>query len=83
MMNTLLRKLKIVVPRIRKKWGMSKARSLCFAMSLTVLLGFTALVIDVGTAYLQNVRLSNTVDAAALAGVRRCQILGAGLSVSA
>lgn len=69
MMNTLLRKLKIVVPGIRKKVGNEQGSVLVlFAMSLTVLLGFTALVIDVGTAYLQNVRLSNAVDAAALAG---------------
>lgn len=36
--------------------------------AFTVLLGFVALVLDVGTAYLQDARLSNAVDAAALAG---------------
>lgn len=40
------------------------------ALAMTVLLGFTALVTDVGLLYLTNVQLSNAVDAAVLAGAQ-------------
>lgn len=39
-----------------------------FVTAFTVLLGFTALVFDVGLVYLQDARISNAIDAAALAG---------------
>lgn len=40
------------------------------ALSMTVLLGFTALVVDVGMLYLNRSQLINTADAAALAGAQ-------------
>lgn len=40
------------------------------ALSLTTLLGLCAIVADVGSLYAQKVHLQNSVDAAALAGVR-------------
>jgi Flp pilus assembly protein TadG len=40
------------------------------ALSMTVLLGFAALVVDVGVLYLNRSQLINTADAAALAGVQ-------------
>ena len=40
------------------------------ALAMTVLLGFAALVVDVGVLYLNRSQLINTVDAAALAGVQ-------------
>ena len=40
------------------------------ALSLTVLLGFCAIVTDVGLLYAKKVHLQNSVDAAALAGVQ-------------
>ncbi|KYZ76687.1 hypothetical protein AXX12_09725 [Anaerosporomusa subterranea] len=40
------------------------------ALSMTVLLGLAALVVDVGVLYLHRSQLINTVDAAALAGVQ-------------
>lgn len=39
------------------------------ALSMTVLVGMTALVADVGLAYLERARLQNAVDAAVLAGI--------------
>lgn len=69
MLNALLSKLKVVVPKTSQKVENEQGSVIVlFALSLTVLLGFTALVFDIGTAYLQNVRISNAVDAAALAG---------------
>ena len=38
------------------------------ALSMVVLLGISALVVDVGLAYVERVKLNNAVDAAALAG---------------
>lgn len=40
------------------------------AMSMTVIIGFTALAVDVGNLYLNKTRLVNMADAAALAGVQ-------------
>jgi hypothetical protein len=40
------------------------------ALSITAMLGFGALVVDVGNLYLNKARLSNMADAAALAGVQ-------------
>lgn len=39
-------------------------------LAMTMLLGFSAIVIDVGALYLNRVQLNNMVDAAALAGAR-------------
>lgn len=44
--------------------------SVITALAFTVLLGFVALVVDVGVLYLNKAQLSNMVDAAALAGVQ-------------
>lgn len=40
------------------------------ALMMTVFISFLALVIDVGSLYLERIRLVNTLDAAALAGVQ-------------
>jgi len=40
------------------------------AIGLTVFLGFTAIVTDMGLVYLTNARLANAIDAAALAGAQ-------------
>ncbi|MBC8014151.1 MAG: Tad domain-containing protein, partial [Sporomusaceae bacterium] len=40
------------------------------ALSMTAMIGFTALVVDVGNLYLNQTRLVNMADAAALAGVQ-------------
>lgn len=40
------------------------------AISMTVMIGFAALIVDVGNLYLNKIRLSNMADAAALAGVQ-------------
>lgn len=40
------------------------------ALSMTAMMGFSALVVDVGNLYLNKTRLSNMADAAALAGVQ-------------
>jgi len=40
------------------------------ALSMTVLMGFAALIVDVGNLYLNKTRLVNMADAAALAGVQ-------------
>lgn len=40
------------------------------ALFMTVMIGFAALIVDVGNLYLNKIRLSNMVDAAALAGVQ-------------
>ena len=42
---------------------------LIFVLALTVLLGFTAMAIDVGLFYEDRRHMQNTADAAALAGV--------------
>ena len=42
---------------------------LIFVLALTVLLGFTAMAIDVGLFYEDRRHIQNTADAAALAGV--------------
>ena len=44
--------------------------TLISVFALIVILGISALVIDVGTFYITNIRLSNGVDAAALAGAQ-------------
>lgn len=41
-----------------------------FALSLTCLMGFSAIVVDVGSLYLTRTQLANMADAAALAGVK-------------
>ncbi|NLI70481.1 MAG: hypothetical protein GX364_06440 [Firmicutes bacterium] len=46
------------------------AINLVSAFALIVILGFSALVVDVGTFYIADIRLSNGVDAAALAGAQ-------------
>lgn len=40
------------------------------ALTITMMIGFGALVVDVGNLYLHKIRLANMVDAAALAGVQ-------------
>ena len=45
--------------------------AILFALAITVLAGFSALVIDVGLFYLNKEQLSNMADAAALAGARQ------------
>ena len=52
---------------LRNKKG---ASSVITALLLTVIMGFAALVIDVGIVYIERVRLSNTADAAVLAGAQ-------------
>jgi Flp pilus assembly protein TadG len=49
----------------------SGAALVIVAISMTVLLGFTALVIDVGQMYLEKSKVQNAVDAAALAGAQK------------
>ncbi|MBM7623015.1 pilus assembly protein TadG-related protein [Sporohalobacter salinus] len=44
------------------------------ALLMTIFISFLALVIDVGTLYLERIRLVNTLDAAALAGVQELPI---------
>ena len=51
---------------------------LIFVLSLTVLLGFTAMAIDVGLFYQDRRHLQNTADAAALAGVAELPLDPAG-----
>lgn len=41
-----------------------------FALALSVMVGFSALVTDLGTVYLHRTRLSNTIDSAVLAGAQ-------------
>ncbi|MDD2433345.1 MAG: pilus assembly protein TadG-related protein [Clostridia bacterium] len=57
--------------RIRQRLGEKKgAVAVLMALALTTLLGVTALVVDVGMVYLHNLKVSNAVDAAALAGIQ-------------
>ena len=51
-----------------------------FALSLTVLLGFMALVIDLGRTYVVRTELQNAADAAALAGAKDLNQTSAGVT---
>jgi Flp pilus assembly protein TadG len=51
-----------------------------FAVSLTVLLGFMALVIDLGRTYVVRTELQNAADAAALAGAKDLNQTSAGVT---
>lgn len=57
----------MVKQRLGEKKG---AVVILMALALTALLGVTALVVDVGLVYHHDVKLSNAVDAAALAGIQ-------------
>lgn len=61
-----------MVPNIMRKFVREeKGLALVLvAAAMTVILGFTALVVDVGTLYLNRSRLLNACDAAALAGAQ-------------
>lgn len=55
------------------KWQLQEEKGsavIILAIGLTVFLGFTALVTDVGLLYLSNVQITNAVDAAVLAGAQ-------------
>lgn len=52
------------------------------AVAFTVLLGFTALVIDTGILYLENNRLASAADAAALAGAQELPDTAAALAAA-
>ena len=57
--------------RIRQRLCEKKgAVAVMMALALTALLGVTALVVDVGMVYLHKLKVSNAVDAAALAGIQ-------------
>ncbi|MGI6587830.1 MAG: Tad domain-containing protein [Peptococcia bacterium] len=57
--------------KIRQKMCEKKgAVAVLMALALTALLGVTALVVDAGVVYLHNLKISNAVDAAALAGIQ-------------
>lgn len=63
-MNAMPRQLQII---LKNEKG---SVIVLFTIAFTVLLGFTALVFDVGLAYMQDARISNAIDAAALAGAQ-------------
>jgi len=52
------------------QWQERGSVAVIVALSLTVLLGFCAIVTDIGLLYAQKAHLQNSVDAAALAGVQ-------------
>lgn len=60
-----------MLKKLRKLKDDEHGQSLIFVIGLLViLLGFTALVVDVGNVYLQKAELQNAADAAALAGAQ-------------
>lgn len=56
-----------MLPLLREEKG---AAIVVVALCMTVIIGFSALVVDVGNLYLNKTRLVNMADAAALAGVQ-------------
>lgn len=61
----------VMKPLLRKYFSEQKGNTIIVvALILTALMGVASLVIDVGIVYINDVKISNAVDAAALAGIQ-------------
>lgn len=63
----------------RKAWRQRGAVAVVFGLSIIVLFGFMALVIDLGRTYVVRTELQNAADAAALAGAKQLNQTAAGI----
>jgi len=63
----------------RKAWRQRGAVAIVFGLSIIVLFGFMALVIDLGRTYVVRTELQNAADAAALAGAKQLNQTAAGI----